>query len=106
MALSEHEQRALAKIEESLRAEDPSLDKAARAPGTRFIDKRRLVIGLAVGLLGVVGLVIGVIVGSVVVGVVAFCAMFAGAVVALLAVQAGGPIKVPTRRRPPTPSKR
>ena len=91
--LSEHEQRVLQQIEQSLYAEDPkfkaAVSKSARAPR----GGKQLHLGIVLVLLGLGVLVLGVWLQSVIVGVLGFLVMFGGGVLGLRAVQGGAKLR-------------
>lgn len=89
MPLSEHEQRVLEQIEQSLIADDPKFSAAVKATDARVIAARKLRVSIAVVVLGLVGLVLGVWLKNVPFGVLGFCIMFGGGVLGLTAAQAG-----------------
>ena len=97
MPLSEHEQRVLEQIEQSLIADDPRFSAAVKSTDARVIAARKIRIAVAVVLLGLVLLVLGVWLNQVVVGVLGFLVMFGGGVVGLTGAQtgrkAGPPVK-------------
>lgn len=78
MPLSNHERRELEEIERSLYAEDPNLDATVKSSDIGFLAVKRLRLGIAIALLGLVVLVTGVALPNVPVGAVGFLGMFAG----------------------------
>jgi len=81
MPLSEYEQRVLDQLEQQLASQDPSLGaKMASVPSPR---RGRIALGLAIGLVGLTGLVIGMMVGQMWISMIGFVLMFAGAYWAL-----------------------
>lgn len=89
MPLSEHEQRVLEQIEQSLIADDPRFSAAVKSTDARVIAARKIRIAVAVVLLGLVLLVLGVWLNQVVVGVIGFLVMFGGGVIGLMGLQTG-----------------
>jgi hypothetical protein len=91
MPLSEHEQRLLDQIERALYAEDPKFASTVRGARLRPSRRRRLQ-GLVLFVLGIALLVCGMLVplkvfAIPVVSVVGFLMMFAGAVLAWVAMR-------------------
>jgi hypothetical protein len=92
--LSEHEQRLLEQMERALYAEDPKFASSLRQPVIRQGSRKRVALGITVGLIGLALLVTGVAVKLPLIGVLGFVGMLAGAIVALTggtAVEAGAP---------------
>lgn len=83
MPLSEHEQRLLEQMERALYAEDPKFASALREPVIRTGSRKRLLLGVIVGLVGLGVLIAGVAVKLPVVGVLGFIAMLVGVTLAL-----------------------
>lgn len=83
MPLSEHEQRLLEQMERALYAEDPKFASALRQPVMRQGSRKRLALGIIIGLAGLGLLVTGVAVKLAIVGVLGFIAMLAGATIAV-----------------------
>ncbi|MFI5933394.1 DUF3040 domain-containing protein [Actinoplanes sp. NPDC051494] len=78
MPLSEHEQRLFDQIERSL-AEDPKFASAVRNSDPRFHARRRLVVAVLVGILGLALVVYGTVSKSTPLGVAGFVVMLAAA---------------------------
>ena len=78
MPLSENEQRLLEQMERALYAEDPKFASAMRGAARRTGAARRLLLGLAGVVLGLVVLLVGVAKQQVPIGVVGFVLMLAG----------------------------
>ena len=83
MPLSEHEQKMLDEMERQLFADDPRLARAFSPRRTRRRSGRRIAIGLAGVVVGLVVLVLAVALPAVWLGVIAFLVMLAGAVYAV-----------------------
>lgn len=96
MPLSDNEQRLLEQMERALYAEDPkfasTMRGAARRPGTG----RRLALGIAAVVLGLVLLVVGVAIKVVPLGILGFVCMLAGTAYALSTHRRSGPSGVVT----------
>ncbi|WP_345713117.1 DUF3040 domain-containing protein, partial [Kineococcus glutinatus] len=75
MPLSDHEQRLLEQMERALSADDPKFASAMRGSHRAQTARRRLLVGGAALVAGLVLLVIGVATPNVVVGVVGFVIM-------------------------------
>ncbi len=82
MPLSEHEQRLLEQMERALYAEDPKFATSLQNSGPRRGSRKRMLLGLVVGLVGLALLITGVAVKMEIVGIVGFVTMLAGAVLA------------------------
>ncbi len=78
MPLSEHEQRLFEQIERSL-AEDPKFASAVRATDPRFHARRRLLVAVGVGIIGLALVVFGTVSKSSLLGVAGFVVMLAAA---------------------------
>jgi len=76
--LSEHEQRLFEQIERSL-AEDPKFASAVRATDPRFHARRRLLVAVGVGIIGLALVVFGTISKSPLLGVAGFVVMLGAA---------------------------
>ncbi|MDQ1250924.1 MAG: hypothetical protein QG597_5304 [Actinomycetota bacterium] len=81
--LSEHEQRLLEQMERALYAEDPKFASSLRQPVIRQGSRKRVALGIIIGLVGLALLVTGVAVKLPVVGVLGFVAMLVGAIISL-----------------------
>lgn len=81
--LSEHEQRLLEQMERALYAEDPKFASSLRQPVIRQGSRKRMALGIIIGLVGLGLLVTGVAVKLAIVGVLGFIAMLVGAIIAL-----------------------
>lgn len=88
MPLSEHEQRVLDEIAQSLAAEDPKFRAAGKTGSGKAFTVRRIRIGVAVVIVGLAVLVGGVWLDSIPVGVLGFLIMFGGGVLGVMASQA------------------
>ncbi len=82
MPLSEHEQRLLEQMERALYAEDPKFATSLQQSGGRRGSRKRMILGLIVGLIGLALLITGVAVKMEIVGIVGFVTMLGGAVMA------------------------
>ena len=98
MPLSENEQRLLEQMERALYAEDPKFASAMRGAARRTGAARRLLLGLAGVVLGLVVLLVGVAKQQVPLGVVGFVLMLAGTAYALSAQRRSGPTGVVTTK--------
>lgn len=83
MPLSEHEQRLLEQMERALSADDPKFANAMRGSRQGRAARRRLLVGIAAVVVGLVLLVIAVSNGQTWLGAVSFVVMLAGAFWAL-----------------------
>jgi len=92
--LSENEQRLLEQMERALYAEDPKFASAMRGAARRSGSARRVLLGVAGIVLGLVVLVVGVASKAVPIGVLGFLLMLAGTAYALSAQRKGGPTGV------------
>ena len=97
MPLSEHEQRLLEQIERALVDDDPKFASTVRTGDRRQKARRKVQIGLVLGIVGLVVLVIGAL-KFWPLGVLGFLLMLGGAVLGILnykaatgAVEAGAP---------------
>lgn len=93
MALSEHEQRILDQIEQSLYAEDPKFKAAVKKSSRRGASSRHLQGAIALVIVGLAVLVGGVWLQNVFVGVFGFLVMFAGGALGVRAVQSGAKLR-------------
>ena len=99
MPLSEHEQRLLEQMERALSADDPKFANAMRGNRHRRAARRRLFIGIAAVVLGLVLLIIGASTSRIWLGAGGFIVMLAGTIWAF------SPSRVPDVRsaaQPPT----
>lgn len=94
MPLSENEQRLLEQMERALYAEDPKFASAMRGASRRPGAGRRLALGAAGVVSGLLLLVFGVARQSVLLGVLGFVLMLAGTAYAVSASRRGGPTGV------------
>lgn len=78
MPLSEHEQRLFEQIERSL-AEDPKFASAVRATDPRFHARRRLLVAVGLGLIGLALVVYGTVITQPLIGVSGFVVMLGAA---------------------------
>jgi hypothetical protein len=76
--LSEHEQRLFEQIERSL-AEDPKFASAVRATDPRFHARRRLLVAVVIGIVGLALVVYGTVSKSSLLGVAGFGVMMSAA---------------------------
>ena len=83
MPLSEHEQRLLEQMERALSADDPKFANAMRGSRQGRAARRRLLVGIAAVVVGLVLLVIAVSSGQTWLGAASFVIMLAGAFWAL-----------------------
>ncbi len=101
MSFSDRDRRELQQIEQSLHAQDPHLEATMKSFDIRVVAIKRISIAIAIGAIGLVGLVAGVVLPSVPVGVVGFLVMLAGGILAVRAI----PLIISSRRheryRPP-----
>ncbi|MDQ4039498.1 MAG: DUF3040 domain-containing protein [Actinomycetota bacterium] len=84
MPLSEHEQKLLEQIERELINDDPKFASTVRSADGRVRARRRLVLAILLGVLGLGMLIGGAVTSSIWLGVLGFCVMFGGAAVAVL----------------------
>lgn len=94
MSFSDRERRELEQIEHSLYAKDPHLEATMKSFDIGVVAIKRISIAVAIGMLGLVGLVAGVVLRSVPAGVVGFLVMLAGGLVAVRAI----PLIISSRR--------
>lgn len=87
MPLSEHEQRVLEQIEQSLYAEDPKFRAAVKKSSSRTPHVGSLRLAIVCGVIGLIVLVGGVWLQNVIVGVLGFLIMLAGGVIGIRATQ-------------------
>ncbi|MGI4894696.1 MAG: DUF3040 domain-containing protein [Janthinobacterium lividum] len=80
MPLSEHEQRLLEQMERALSADDPKFASAMRGSRTGRAARRRLIIGIAAVVVGLVLLIIGVSTSRIWLGAGGFVVMLAGTI--------------------------
>jgi len=92
--LSDNEQRLLEQMERALYAEDPKFASAMRGAARRSGTGRRLVLGIAGVIAGLVLLIVSVNKMNVLIGVGGFLLMLAGTAYALSARRRGGPAGV------------
>lgn len=88
MPLSEHEQRVLDEIAQSLAAEDPKFRVAGKSATGKAFVVRRIRFAVALVILGLAVLVGGVWLDNIPVGVLGFLIMFGGGVLGVMASQA------------------
>jgi hypothetical protein len=77
--LSDHEQRLLEQMERALYQEDPKFASSLRSGRSGGIDRRKIAVGVAGVVLGLITVVAGVAVSQPIVGIVGFVIMIAGA---------------------------
>lgn len=94
MPLSDNEQRLLEQMERALYAEDPKFASAMRGANRRPGVVRRLLIGGAAIVVGLVVLVVGVAQQMVLLGVLGFVGMLAGTAYAVSSQRRSGPVGV------------
>jgi len=107
--LSENEQRLLEQMERALYAEDPKWASAMRGAVRRSSSARRLLLGIAGVVLGLVLLLVGVAGQQVIVGIVGFLVMLAAFAYTVSSRRKPGPTGVVNRGgsvRPVTPNRR
>lgn len=78
MPLSEHEQRLLEQMERAMSADDPKFANAMRGSRHGRAARRRLLVGIAAVVVGLVLLIIGVSLPQVLLGAGGFVVMLAG----------------------------
>ncbi|MFB9377675.1 DUF3040 domain-containing protein [Kineococcus gynurae] len=97
MPLSEHEQRLLEQMERALSADDPKFANAMRGSRSGKAARRRLLVGIAAVVVGLVLLVIGVSQSQIWIGAGGFVVMLAGTIWAFSPARNGsGPQPTPT----------
>jgi hypothetical protein len=89
--LSDNEQRLLEQMERALYAEDPKFASTMRGAARRSGSARRLMIGIAAIVVGLVLLVVGVAQQAAALGVLGFVSMLAGTAYAVSGHRKGGP---------------
>lgn len=101
MALSEREQRLLDELERGFYESDPTLANKISSNGA--VNPARLILGLAIGLIGISLIVVAVIIQVAFFGVFAFIVMLTGLVVASsnLNPQAQAKTRGPAAKREP-----
>jgi hypothetical protein len=107
--LSENEQRLLEQMERALYAEDPKWASSMRGAVRRSSGARRLLLGIAGVVLGLVLLLVGTAQQWVIVGIIGFVVMLAAFVYTASSRRKSGPQGVVNRSggvRPVTPSRR
>jgi hypothetical protein len=82
--LSEHEQKLLEQIERELINDDPKFASTVRSADGRVRARRKLVLAVLLGILGLGMLIGGAVTSYIWLGVLGFCAMFGGAAIAVL----------------------
>ncbi|WP_432485182.1 DUF3040 domain-containing protein [Kineococcus esterisolvens] len=90
MPLSEHEQRLLEQMERALSADDPKFANAMRGSRHGRAARRRLVIGIAAVVAGLVLLVVGASTSQIWLGAGGFIVMLAGAIWAFSPARGAG----------------
>ena len=96
MPLSEHERRLLAQMEEALAADDPRLVSAMT--GSSAISRNRIVLGIALVLLGIATIFGGLIAQVTLVGLAGFLIALTGSVLIYRAVSVPGALVSATGR--------
>ncbi len=94
MPLSDHEQKLLAQMEQQLLSEDPRFASAMRGKQARNRARRRLTIGGAGVVVGLLLLVLAIPSSLIWLGVAGFLLMLGGGVYAMSAPRRGGPTGV------------
>lgn len=94
MPLSDHEQKLLAQMEQQLLSEDPRFASTMRGKAARSRARRRLVLGGAGVVVGLLLLVLAVASQLIWLGVVGFLLMLGGAIYAMSAPRRTGPTGV------------
>jgi len=92
--LSDNEQRLLEQMERALYAEDPKFASTMRGAARRSGSARRLMIGLAGVVLGLILLLVGVLQAVIPLSVLGFVVMLAGTAYAVSGQRKGGPTGV------------
>lgn len=87
MPLSEREQRLLEQMERALYEEDPKFASTLRKTGRRSIGGRRMLLGILILLVGMVGLLAGVAASAAILGVAGFVVMLVGVLVGASALR-------------------
>jgi hypothetical protein len=77
--LSDHEQRLLEQMERALYQEDPKFASSLRSGRSGGLDRRKIAVGVAGVMLGLITVVAGVAVSQPIIGIVGFVIMIAGA---------------------------
>lgn len=90
MPLSDHEQRLLEQMERALYQEDPKFASSLRHGRSGGIDRKRIFLGCAGAVVGLVVVVVGVATSLPIIGVLGFAAMVAGAFLAFSGMQREG----------------
>ncbi len=97
MALSEHERKLLAQMEEALSADDPHL--VSTLTGTRLYPGRnRILIGVALTLVGIATIFAGLISKMTPVGILGFLISLAGVTLAISALSGVSALHAPSKR--------
>lgn len=111
MPLSEHEQRLLEQMERALSADDPKFANAMRGSRHGRAARRRLLVGIAAVVVGLVLLIIGVSTSAIWLGAGGFVVMLAGTIWAFSPARstearaAGQQTPTTDAPRPPRPGK-
>jgi hypothetical protein len=92
--LSDNEQRLLEQMERALYAEDPKFASTMRGAARRSGSARRLMIGLAGVVVGLILLLVGVLQALIPLSVLGFVVMLAGTAYAVSGHRKGGPTGV------------
>lgn len=79
MPLSDHEQRLLEQMERALYQEDPKFASSLRSGRSGGMNRRKIAVGVAGVVLGLITVVAGVAVSQPIVGIFGFVIMIAGA---------------------------
>jgi hypothetical protein len=90
MALSDHEQKLLAQMEQALATEDPKLASTLRTPSLRVRTPRNIFLAIAAVVAGIASLLAGVITALPPLGILGFVFMVTGLSVVLSGATASG----------------
>lgn len=97
MALSEHERKLLAQMEEALSVDDPQL--VSTLTGTRLYPGRnRILLGVALTVIGIATIFAGLISKTTPVGILGFLISLAGVTLAVYALSGVSALRVPSNR--------
>jgi hypothetical protein len=98
MALSEHERKLLAQMEEALSADDPHL--VSTLTGTRlYPGRKRTLIGIALVIVGIAVIFVGLVVKATLVGVLGFLIALGGVTLAISALSGVSALRSPKRKQ-------
>lgn len=97
MALSEHERKLLAQMEEALSADDPHL--VSTLTGTRLYPGRnRILLGIALAIVGIATIFAGLISKTTPIGILGFLIALGGVTLAISALSGVSALRVPSKR--------